>query len=155
MKQLAFFFILSCFLTIQSQALVDTIYTEVDNLSEQPSLQLLSQLDGKIEAFSKAVTVKEEHMALVVLQCQMGFYYSRFNLIPKAISYYEKAWKRYKAEALAGYDMIEYCLKPLGNLYTIAGDFSLVEQTISSYINIAKQQNQNRINLLHLCFLYF
>lgn len=141
MKLLAFFFFLSCFLTIQSQSLVDTIYTEVDNLTEQPSLQLLSQLDGKIEAFSKAVSVKEEHMALVVLQCQMGFYYSQFNAIPKAINHYEKAWKRYKAESLAGYDMIEYCLKPLGNLYTMSGNFSLAEQTISSYINIAKQQN--------------
>ncbi|PWB22709.1 CHAT domain-containing protein, partial [Flavobacterium sp. HTF] len=38
------------------------------------------------------------------------------------------------------YDIIEYCLKPLGNLYTILGDYVNAENTIKQYYFIANQQ---------------
>ena len=61
----------------------------------------------------------------MVLNCNKAYYENQFGQTEKAISSYEKAWQIYQKNKLADYDIIEFCLKPLGNLYTVLGDYEM------------------------------
>ena len=58
----------------------------------------------------------------------------RFNDIQRAVERYEKAWSYYKTHEFNNFDIIEYCLKPLGNAYSMLGDYHSAENIIKSYL---------------------
>ncbi len=145
------------FTLVQSQSLEDTIYNHLDLFIENPNPTTLQQLEEKEAVFSKQVKTDEEFLALVVLNSNMGYYQRQFGNNQKAIRYYEKAWRNYREKRLDGYDIIEFCLKPLGNLYTITGDFTNAENTIKSYLSFAEKQNnpiQKIAGILNLSVVY-
>lgn len=150
----------SCFLClslVHSQGLEDSIYNHLDRFIESPSPSTLQQLDEKETDFANQVQSKEEFLALVILNSNLGYYYRQFGNNQKAIRQYEKAWKNYREKKLDGYDIIEFCLKPLGNLYTIIGDFTNAENTIKSYYSFAEKQNipsQKIAGILNLSVVY-
>jgi hypothetical protein len=78
----------------------------------------------------------DELLAIVVLNCNKAYYENQFGQTEKAISSYEKAWQIYQKQQLSNYDIIEFCLKPLGNLYTVLGDYDNAENTIKQYFFI-------------------
>jgi len=140
-----------------SQTLEETIYAEVDALVAAPSEAKLSQLQPKITSWKQSISTANQHMALVILQSTMGFQYNRLNQTGEALKQYEDAWQRYDKQELNGYDIIEYCLKPLGNLYTMTGAFSQAENTIKSYVYLAEQQNnktQEIAGVINLSVVY-
>jgi len=142
---------------VQSQSLEDTIYNHLDLFIENPNPSTLQQLEEKEAVFSKHVKTDEEFLALVVLNSNMGYYQRQFGFNQKAIRSYEKAWKNFREKNLEGYDIIEFCLKPLGNLYTITGDFTNAENTIKSYLSFAEKQNntiQKIAGILNLSVVY-
>ncbi|KQX08809.1 CHAT domain-containing protein [Flavobacterium sp. Root420] len=116
----------------------DKIYNTVDVFVAHPSAKALQNL-SKIEAdFWKntAPKTKDGLLAIVVLNCNKAYYENQFGQTEKAISSYEKAWQIYQKQQLSNYDIIEYCLKPLGNLYTVLGDYDNAENTIKQYFFI-------------------
>lgn len=153
-------FLFSCLLGVafvQSQALEDTIYNHLDQFVENPNPAALHQLEVKETAFSKRAQTADEFLALVVLNSNMGYYHRQFGNNQKAIRFYEKAWKNYREKQLDGYDIIEFCLKPIGNLYTITGDFTNAESTIKNYLSLAEKQNnptQKVAAILNLSVVY-
>ncbi|HEX9152055.1 MAG TPA: CHAT domain-containing protein, partial [Flavobacterium sp.] len=84
-----------------------------------------------------------ELLAMVILNCNIAFYQNYFGKTNQAILSYEKAWRIYQKNQLTEYDIIEYCLKPLGNLHTILGDYDNAENVIKQYYFVAeKEKNQ-------------
>ena len=85
---------------------------------------------------------------MVVLNCNIAFYQNKFGKTNQAISSYEKAWQIYQKNnpdtSGQDYDIIEYCLKPLGNLYTILGDYDNAENTIKQYYFIAEKEKNSQ-----------
>lgn len=155
-KKLVFIILLHTTLG-QSQSLEDAIYDQLDEFVEHPSSKQLNQLSLKAVEFSSQTKTSQEHLALVVLYSNMGYYYREFGQLQKARSSYEKAWTVYRNKKLEGYDIIEYCLKPLGNLYTKLGDFSNAETIIKLYLTLAEQQKnseQKIAGLLNLSVVY-
>ena len=75
----------------------------------------------------------------MVLNCNKGYYENLFGLTQNAVSSYEKAWQIYQKQKLSNYDIIEFCLKPLGNLYTVLGDYDSAENTIKQYFFIVNR----------------
>ncbi|MEX0997544.1 MAG: CHAT domain-containing protein [Flavobacteriaceae bacterium] len=150
----------SCLLvvvSVQSQALEDTIYNHLDQFIENPTPNKLQQLEEQETVFAKQAKTDEEFLALVVLNSNLGYYQRQFGNNQKAIRSYEKAWKNYREKQLEDYDIIEFCLKPLGNLYTITGDFTNAENTIKSYLAFAEKQNnptQKVAAILNLSVVY-
>jgi tetratricopeptide (TPR) repeat protein len=74
-----------------------------------------------------------------------------------AIESYEKAWSIYNDNHLINYDIIEYCLKPLGNLYTVLGDYQNAENTIKSYLFLSEKnsnEKQKASALINLSVVY-
>ena len=131
---------------VSSQTLEDQIYDAVDVFVANPSKSALNLLCSKENDLSKQIKSSDEKLALVILNCNKGSFEMNNNLQKNAISSYEKAWKLYDTNKLSNYDIIEYCLKPLGTLYTKTGNYTLAENIIKKYIFIAeKHQNQATI----------
>jgi CHAT domain-containing protein len=129
-----------------SQTLEDQIYDAVDSFISNPNKKYLEILNGKEKDFSKKVKTFDEQLALVILYCNKGSFEMKNNLEKNAIITYEKAWKLFDKNKLSNYDIVEYCLKPLGTLYTKSGNFTLAENIIKKYIFIAeKEKNQTTI----------
>ncbi len=141
-----------------SQTITESIYHELDSFIEsKPNESSLQRLGGRALYYTKRVEDKEEKLALVILQCNMAFYHKYFGNHTQAINLYEDASQSYKEDQLAGYNIIEYCLKPLGNLYTIRGDFTNAENTIKQYIFMAEQQKdeqQKVAGIINLSVVY-
>jgi CHAT domain-containing protein len=123
------------------------IYDAIDHFIANPAEENLHDLSLTENTFwknSKPKT-KTELLAIVILNCNKAYYENQFNRTQDAISSYEKAWKTYQKYHLNNYDIVEFCLKPLGNLYTIIGDYDNAENTIKQYYYIANQEkNQEK-----------
>ena len=138
----------------------DKIYFQVDRFVANPNpsnLLKLEKFDRDITTVIRKSNDKNELLALVILNCNKGYYETLFNTTSKAISSYEKAWQTYQKNQLKNYDIIEFCLIPLGNLYTIVGDFDNAENTIKQYYYIAtetKNQQQQYAAVLNLSNVY-
>ncbi len=131
------------FAQVKTNTLEEKIYIATENFSGNPSLESLKILENQEKLFNPKS--KAEFLAMVYLYCNKAFGLNNFNQTEKAIVTYEKAWKAYqkhaKNEPLETYDIVEYCLKPLGNLYTKIGDYDNAENSIKQYFYIANLEN--------------
>lgn len=140
-----------------SQRLEDEIYNAVDDFNNNKSLSTLKELENKESIFKLNVSSKSEQVALVYLQCNIAYDIKQLGDFNKAIKYYENAWQNYSKNQLEGYDIIEFCLKPMGNLYTITKDYTNAENTIHQYIFLAEKEKnlqQKIAGIINLSILY-
>ncbi|WP_264535899.1 CHAT domain-containing protein [Flavobacterium sp. N1736] len=141
----------------------DKIYNAIDVFVANPSAKALQNLTNTETAFWKNAKpkTKDELLAIVVLNCNKAYYENQFGQTQKAISSYEKAWQIYQKKQLSNYDIIEFCLKPLGNLYTVLGDYDNAENIIKQYFfivntskNYPESQKQKFAAILNLSNVY-
>ncbi|OEK09254.1 hypothetical protein A8C32_11050 [Flavivirga aquatica] len=143
MKKLYFFFLLINSISF-SQTLEETIYVATEvfiSNQNNESLQLLNQQES---TYKTLVNTKDEQLALVFLQCNKGYYLDKHSKLKEAITSYEDALKRFQSNNLlkfSDFDIIESCLKPLGNLYTKTSDYTNAINTINQYIFFAEERN--------------
>lgn len=146
-------------LNVLGQNHEDKIYNAIDTFVANPSAKALQNLTNTETDFWKnpKPKTKDELLAIVVLNCNKAYYQNQFGQTHNAVSAYEKAWQIYQKHKLNNYDIIEYCLKPLGNLYTVFGDYDSAENTIKQYYFIAeteKNQSQKIAAILNLSNVY-
>ena len=137
----------------------DKIYNVIDAFVAHPSAKALQKLSETETAFWKnpQPKSKDELLAIVVLNCNNAYYENQFGQSENAIKSYEKAWQIYQKYKFKDYDIIEYCLKPLGNLYTILGDYDNAENTTKQYYfiaNLEKNEPQKVAAILNLSNVY-
>lgn len=82
----------------------------------------------------------DEQLAYVILLCNKGYYLAHYGDVYQSITAYEYAWKLFQDHKLAAFDIIEYCLKPLGNNYSMLGDYTSAENIIRNYLFLAEQE---------------
>lgn len=116
------------------------IYAYVDAFLAEPTEKRISLLDECERQLWRPLKTNDEFIAYVILKTNTGYYASLFGDISKAIDAYEIAWKTYQDNNLAGFDIIEYCLKPLGNNYSMLGDYQSAENVIKNYLFIAENE---------------
>jgi len=134
---------------------VDIIYSQLDDYLEKPNPERLAKLQNSIEGIS--TTDKEVQLAKTIAYCNIGYVETQNASLQKAINSYEKAKHLYFSENLGSYDIIEYCLKPLGNLYIKTQALSEAENTIKHYILFASKTGQTKqeiAGILNLSVLY-
>lgn len=146
-------------LTVWGQHQEDKIYNAIDVFVAHPSAKDLQNLTNTETNFWKSPKPKskDELLAIAVLNCNKAYYENQFGQSENAIKSYEKAWQIYQKNKLRNYDIIEYCLKPLGNLYTIQGDYDNAENTIKQYYfiaNLEKNEPQKVAAILNLSNVY-
>ncbi|PZX93872.1 hypothetical protein DOS84_07935 [Flavobacterium aquariorum] len=134
-------------------------YDAIDYFVANPSLEGINNLNTIETNFWKNQDKKSKEglLSIVILNCNKAYFENEFGKTNQAIISYEKAWKTYQTYQLADYDIIEYCLKPLGNLYTIMGDYDNAENTIKHYYfiaNIEKNESKKTAALLNLSNVY-
>jgi len=143
-----------------SQNLEEAIYTATEKFIAKKSLKSLETLSEQELLFKNQLSTKDEQLAFVFLLCNKAFYLKDLNSFNKAITSYETAWTYYNEQQLSkisDYDIIEYCLKPLGNLYTKTNNYTDAENTIKQYLSIAKKNNNNAqhvAGIINLSVLY-
>ena len=141
----------------KTPATEDKIYDAIDFFTANPTEENLNKLESFSNSLSTKTKDKNELLAIVVLNCNKGYYENSFGKIGKAISSYEKAWKIYHKNKLSNYDITEYALKPLGNLYTLIGDYNNAENIIKQYYFVANQEKnqvQKQAAVLNLSNVY-
>ena len=141
----------------KTPATEDKIYDAIDFFTANPTEENLNKLESFSNSLSTKTKDKNELLAIVALNCNKGYYENIFGKISKAISSYELAWKIYHKNKLTTYDITEYCLKPLGNLYTLIGDYSNAENSIKQYYFVASQEkneSQKQAAVLNLSNVY-
>lgn len=143
-KFLLLLFIFQLSIAQKKDDFVNQCYTQTDVLIAKPCLENVTKLEKFIESNRPILSTsknKNELLAFVYMQCNIGYYKNKFGQTLQAILNYEKAWHVFDKNKLEGYDITEFCLKPLGNLYTIIGDYDAAENTIKHYLYIAILQN--------------
>ncbi|MEO8773595.1 MAG: CHAT domain-containing protein, partial [Gelidibacter sp.] len=159
MKTICFLTFFICGITL-SQSLEEQIYNAAETFIADKNDRSYKRLVQQELNFKNNVKSKDEHLAVVFLQCNKAFYLNDVNQLKTAITTYEEAWKRYNnhnLSILSDYDMIEYCLKPLGNLYTKSNNYTNAENTIQQYITLAKKtknKEQYVAGIINLSALY-
>jgi CHAT domain-containing protein len=150
-------------LNVFGQRQEDKIYLAIDSFIAHPSAKALQNLTNTETSFWKNQNpkTKDELLAIVVLNCNKAYYENQFGQTERAITSYEKAWQIYEKNKLKDYNIIEYCLKPLGNLYTVLGDYDSAENTIKQYFyivntskNYPEAQKQKFAAILNLSNVY-
>lgn len=147
LKKCLLFLFLTQICFSQSLSLEDKIYNAIDTFVAHPTAENINNLNITEKEFWKnqKPKTKDDLLAIVILNSNKAYYEKQFNQVQKAVSSYEKAWKTYQKYNLSNYDIIEYCLKPLGNLYTLLGDYDNAENTIKQYYYIAtKEKNKQQ-----------
>ncbi|HLT53744.1 MAG TPA: hypothetical protein VKZ97_07630, partial [Flavobacteriaceae bacterium] len=143
-----------------SQSLEEQIYAATESFIAQKSQESFNELLKKEESFIPNIKTKDEQLAYVFLLCNKGFFYDESNKKMEAIESYENAWTRFKSnnlQTLTNYDIIEFCLKPLGNLYTKTNNYTSAESTIKQYMALAKSSDktpQYISGVINLSILY-
>lgn len=132
-------------LSILAQQKTETsqfLYDQLDYFLQNPTSSGTLRLSKLIDSKKNKLSTKTDQLAWVIVHCNLGYYRNQFGSVSSAIFYYEKAWKTYYDNNLTNYDIIENCLKPLGNLYIKIGDLQKADTTIKSYLFLAeKTQN--------------
>ncbi|BDU24370.1 CHAT domain-containing protein [Flavobacterium sp. GSB-24] len=150
-------------LNVFGQNQAEKIYNAIDGFTAHPSAEALQNLRNIESDFWKSAKpkTKDELLAIVILNCNKAYYENQFGQTQNAISSYEKAWQIYQKYKLSDYDIIEFCLKPLGNLYTVLGDYDSAENTIKQYFfivntskNYPEAQKQKFAAILNLSNVY-
>ncbi|HLV70250.1 MAG TPA: CHAT domain-containing protein [Xanthomarina sp.] len=143
-----------------SQHLEESIYTATETFIANKNLQSLETLNKQEATFKSQVSTKDEHLAFVFLLCNKAYYLKDINRYHLAVATYESAWKQYsynQLSSISDYDIIEYCLKPLGNLYTKTNNYTDAENTIKQYLSLAKENKNNTqyvAGIINLSVLY-
>ncbi len=133
------------------------LYSTLDEFLQNPSesnLLILNSIETKLWRQPKN---SEEQLAFTIILCNRGFYENKFLQKTNAVNSYEKAWELYSRNTLNGYDIIEFCLKPLGNLYTELGDYKNAENTIKTYLYLSEKDAdtaQKTAALINLSVVY-
>lgn len=148
--------LLFCTATLHSQqATADSVYNRLDRFLEEPSPQKATELADYLKKTPS--TQKEVQLAKTIAYCNLGYAEAENNAFQNAINFYEEAKHLYISNNLNGYDIIEYCLKPLGNLYTKSQALSEAENTIKHYIVLAQETDrpeQEVSGILNLSVIY-
>lgn len=118
-------------------------YAFVDEYLKDPTEENLDLFTTYEKARWRPLTSREEYLAYVVLLCNQGYYLTKYGNVYEGIYAYEKASRLFADQALADFDIIEYCLKPLGNNYSMLGDYTSAANIVKGYLYLAEQQRND------------
>ncbi|EGV43730.2 CHAT domain-containing protein [Bizionia argentinensis JUB59] len=147
-------------MNIHAQNLEESIYKATESFIANKNAQSFQNLNTQENNFKIKISSKEEQLAYVFLICNKAYYLQENNKLQLAISNYETARTLYytnQLSAISDYDITEYCLKPLGNLYTKTNNYTNAENTIKQYLTLAKKSNNSThyiSGIINLSVLY-
>ncbi|WP_179351201.1 CHAT domain-containing protein [Winogradskyella vidalii] len=138
---LVFFLIFgTCF----AQDLEDAIYNATEIFHNHKNAEGLAELNTQITTFESQLSTADEYYAFINLLVNKAYYLNTINQQTKAISNYEKAHQLYTKHNITSYDIVEYCLIPLGILYHKTNAYVKAEHLIKYYLQLSEKQNNKQ-----------
>ncbi|MDC8002655.1 CHAT domain-containing protein [Aureisphaera galaxeae] len=113
-------------------------YEALDTFRINPTENATAEFSKKLQVWEPKN--EEEYLAKVISYCNVGYFQYQFFQFQEAIISYETAKRIFQENGLKRYDMINFCYKPLGNLYTKTNALAEAENTIREYILLAQQK---------------
>lgn len=141
----------------QPQITAEQLYSNLDKFLSNPSPAETLVFKKQLTALDVEKLPAAIKLAKVISLCNLGFYESRYGKLYDAITTYSEAWSLYTSNSLKGYDIINSCAIPLGNLYTQTNAFEEAARTIEQYILIAEKDKNYPIvtsGIINLSALY-
>jgi CHAT domain-containing protein len=132
-------------------------YAFLDHYLTRPSETRLSLFDRYEKELWRPLQTPGEHLAYTILLCNKGYYITQLGEPHKAIDVYERAWKIFNSQRLSGFDIVEYCLKPLATNYSMLGDYSSAGNIVKNYLFQAeREKNQEHLfsGFVNLSIIY-
>jgi hypothetical protein len=156
-KKIGLFLLFTQLAFTQSQPLPleEKIYVAIKTFAANPNVESLKKLESEEKKYHPKTN--PEYLAIVLLNINKAYYQNQFGQTNNAILSYEKAWHLYQIKKLKDEDIVEECLKPLGNLYNLIGDYDNAENTIKQYFyiaNIEGNQQQKLAAIINLSNVY-
>ena len=119
-------------------------YAFVDEYLKHPTEENLALFTTYEKERWRPLISREEYLAYVVLLCNQGYYLTKYGSVYDGIYAYEKASRLFTSQALTDFDIIEYCLKPLGNNYSMLGDYTSAANIVKGYLYLAEQKRNDK-----------
>jgi CHAT domain-containing protein len=136
-----FIIFLLVFGTCFAQDLEESIYVATETFNQLQNEASLTKLNNTSLLFETQLNTKDEYYAYINLLANKAYYLNKINKQSDAIKSYEKAHLLYIEHHISSYDIIEYCLIPLGILYHKTNAYSKAEQITTYYLQLAEKQN--------------
>ncbi|WP_179334271.1 CHAT domain-containing protein [Winogradskyella costae] len=130
--------------TCFAQDLEEAIYVATENFSQNQTVESLDELNKTSLQIEAQLNTKDEYFAFINLLVHKAYYLDKLNRKKEAISTYEKAHQLYNDHKISSYDIIEYCLIPLGILYHKTNSYIKAEQITTYYLQLAEKQNNKQ-----------
>ncbi|WP_179318972.1 CHAT domain-containing protein [Winogradskyella helgolandensis] len=130
--------------TCFAQDLEEAIYVATENFSQNQTVEGLNELNKTSLQIEAQLNTKDEYFAFINLLVHKAYYLDKLNRKKEAISTYEKAHQLYNDHKISSYDIIEYCLIPLGILYHKTNSYIKAEQITTYYLQLAEKQNNKQ-----------
>lgn len=135
----------------------EIIYNRLDRFLEDTSLLGASNFKNYLKNLEVESAPNNIRLAKVISLSNLGFFNSKSGQLYEAIDSYKQAWELYKKYSLEGYDIINMCAIPLGNLYIQTNAYKEAERIIEFYILLAEQKGDARTivsGIINLSALY-
>lgn len=142
---------------MEKDSLDEFIYTYLDEFLKDPAFERFYLLEEVGEKQWREPRSVREYLASTIYLCNKGYYHLQYSQIDEAVQAYEKAWSYDRQFDFNDFDIIEYCLKPLGNAYSMLGDYVSAESIIKSYLLKAQKKglkDQQTSALINLSIVY-
>lgn len=130
--------------TCFAQDLEDAIYVATETFHQNQNNEGLAELNTNIISFESQLSSEDEYFAFINLLVNKAYYLNSINQQTKAISSYEKAHQLYTKHEVSSYNIIEYCLIPLGVLYHKTNAYVKAEHLITHYLQLAEKHNNKK-----------
>ncbi|MBU2927902.1 CHAT domain-containing protein [Winogradskyella psychrotolerans] len=130
--------------TCFAQDLEETVYVATENFSQNQTVEGLNELNKTSLHIEAQLNTKDEYFAFINLLVHKAYYLNTVNRKKEAITNYEKAFQLYNEHHILSYDIVEYCLIPLGILYHKTNAYVKAEHTIRHYLQLSEKQNNKQ-----------
>ncbi|WP_458627884.1 CHAT domain-containing protein [Winogradskyella sp. PC D3.3] len=135
----------------------EAIYVATETFNQNQTNEGLIALDQQITLFEAQLSTQDQYYAFINLLVNKAYYFDKTNRQKEAINVYEKVHQLYNDHNITSYDIVEYCLIPLGILYHKTNAYIKAEQLTTYYLQLAKKQNntsQQVSGFINLAKLY-
>jgi CHAT domain-containing protein len=130
--------------TCFAQDLEEAIYVATETFSQNQTDEGLAVLHKNSLQFETQLSTKDEYYSFINLLVNKAYYLDKTNRKKEAIKSYEKAHQLYNDHNISTYDIVEYCLIPLGILYHKTNAYIKAEQITTYYLQLAEKQHNKQ-----------
>lgn len=121
--------------------LEEYLYAHFDYFLLDAKTERLTILTNAVDSNWRSANTNNEHIAHLHLLVNIAYHENKFGRLNKAISFGEKTYYYFTKNKVKNYDIVENCLKRLGNNYLRIDDYTKAEEVYKNTIHYLEKNN--------------